>query len=1478
MRRILATLGILFLSLPVFATNLQLTLNWFGANPTTNRTVTLQPMQPFQGNLNWFTSDTNGIVVWSNAPIGLINGVIKAPPGQIQFQVYLTATNLGLVDASNVLATGTATTYPAGGTAWAIATSDQRYQLSGTTLSNTFYPLFSNPSNYASLILATNASKSITNEFGDIIWLNTNQVDLAGEGAARALAATNTPSLVRSNTYDLGTNWLNTNLMAAIRDTNYLILNTGTNLLVAERNALIATQAIIQSNIGASNTVAIFVATNSAWQSFTNAASGGAYAFNLYSATNLTWSSIVGVGTLGQWMGISTNSWNQSATNWTVAYVLSLGYATTNQLIAGTNTVYTNLSALFISLNNSSSNSVSSNVNAFVISTASSLTNLNSATSNQLAGAQSAGTNSLQAFVAQAYTTTDSFKDGTNRISTNSLTAANLLFITGTNYANTYSSAVSLAQGAANSNQASGLFNFSTNYTATNALALATANTNYTRSIGIVVTNLSEYVQVIESGVRLSVLVSSSAGTANARGTNLWASATLWTNINGLSFITNDADGSRIYVSGIAAYGFVSGYPFGATTNLGGSSPSPTASFLPQSLIALTDVTNIANTIYSNNLAGYVTAAITNGLGGGTDGGSSAGAIANRDGHGTNTYLRDVQLLVMSMNVTNDFMTNGWMIAVTNSGNRIMDTGTMGHTGVLGYESFIIGGENNTIDCGSGAGFNNNAIISSQISHIGGLATFGTIIGGTSCHLDTGDNSAILGGLCLTNRGVCSVTLGAYGTVRDGDDYTFVWSDGAFGNNGQFTSTGQHQFLVHALVGIGTNNPHANRLAVLGASEFIGTINATNYTISGLPMASKAYVDEALIGIVGSTNGITALMATNIAESVYSDNSAGYINSQTGTNIAQGVYSNNPSGYINLQSATNVAQSIYSNNPAGYVDHSITNGLGGGTGAAQTPWSTNINAAGFNLTGAGTVSAANLVGTVGTSNLVGSLVISNLVGDIGATTNFYAMNLNSSNIPAGKTIVSDGNGKFIATNLLSAPPIITNFALITVTNGVTNVFLEYGSAKGEMFNYDIHSSGTNYFFVAVTNVNIISGRQSLMSSVDIANLATNAITFAFDSRIAWVGTLPPTNLAADTFGIARIKFTTGRFVGEWITGSPAWTFAGTTTNPPIVMLPEDEITTVLLSKRIQRVRGLTYGTNAPARVFAFNGASSGVTNGGIFWSCTNSDAKHWTNHQSVDMSCTALYDVTTDGTNNIFAAGDGHIYFSPGLSLTAPCVNVGIATNTKAFYAALYLRGRYFLVGDHITATALAGSAGTTNGWHITDQPDLIWNLATDQTNVAAAGSHKIYITTYNDGTNWTATYSQQMQLNAQIAYGIYCEPKGHFYVVGTGGWVTWANNYWALQNTNGWHDIYFEPKPGFAGAASDICMALMDDGYLWGATSYPGYVSYQVGPFNADASTDLFNVMLKAFNIRYPADYTRITTSVTPFGNNIVVGTRIYP
>lgn len=129
MKKLLYTATLLYLCLSSFgATHIYFDVGQFGANPEVNRQVTLQPTTPFVGNVIFLSlTDSSGVTWYSNASVGTYNGVIKAPPGQITFQVSVTSTNLGVINALTNTSVSGVQSVPAGAAAWSITSSDARY-------------------------------------------------------------------------------------------------------------------------------------------------------------------------------------------------------------------------------------------------------------------------------------------------------------------------------------------------------------------------------------------------------------------------------------------------------------------------------------------------------------------------------------------------------------------------------------------------------------------------------------------------------------------------------------------------------------------------------------------------------------------------------------------------------------------------------------------------------------------------------------------------------------------------------------------------------------------------------------------------------------------------------------------------------------------------------------------------------------------------------------------------------------------------------------------------------------------------------------------------------------------------------------------------------------------------------------------------------------------------------------------------------
>jgi len=104
-------------------TIIQFDLVDFNASPTTNRTVEVQYMSPFPGNVTTYSSSSNGYFFITNPPVGDIRCNIKAKGNStaIPFQLSVTSTNLGLLDAIDITSVRGVQTWPAAGaTAWSI--------------------------------------------------------------------------------------------------------------------------------------------------------------------------------------------------------------------------------------------------------------------------------------------------------------------------------------------------------------------------------------------------------------------------------------------------------------------------------------------------------------------------------------------------------------------------------------------------------------------------------------------------------------------------------------------------------------------------------------------------------------------------------------------------------------------------------------------------------------------------------------------------------------------------------------------------------------------------------------------------------------------------------------------------------------------------------------------------------------------------------------------------------------------------------------------------------------------------------------------------------------------------------------------------------------------------------------------------------------------------------------------------------------
>lgn len=323
---------ILMLAAVCNATILQVDLPYFNLNPTTNRPVQWQAQTPVVGNNFTTYSDGNGSAWITNIPVGLVNITILAPPARTFIQVNMLAGDSGTINASNRLASGASSTYPAGQVAWAIATSDTRYQLNGITASNTFYPLFNNPSNYVQNYQLLNASNALlniagavqTNGYTSIVLSNpasyvtpASLLDATNRDYAAWLAAVQATNLVLASTKQPANATL-TNLSATGAWTNSLV--AGTNVTLATNAGIVTinvptpsfltngfTDKAITNGLATTNFVtnAVSQAINTATNGFTDRS-----ITNTYATTNYVNSATNGIGIASGLMAFQpTNTW-----------------------------------------------------------------------------------------------------------------------------------------------------------------------------------------------------------------------------------------------------------------------------------------------------------------------------------------------------------------------------------------------------------------------------------------------------------------------------------------------------------------------------------------------------------------------------------------------------------------------------------------------------------------------------------------------------------------------------------------------------------------------------------------------------------------------------------------------------------------------------------------------------------------------------------------------------------------------------------------------------------------------------------------------------------------------------------------------------------------------------------------------------------------------------------------------------------------
>jgi len=135
--RILAGIFFLFSAANIFATDVLFDLKTaqLAVGTYSNRTMWIQPMSVptaqtpsvVLGQRITAVTDSNGQFLLTNAQVSLYHITVTAPPSRDDFSIFVTATDLGTVNASDILVASASATFPAGTVAWAAAVSDQRY-------------------------------------------------------------------------------------------------------------------------------------------------------------------------------------------------------------------------------------------------------------------------------------------------------------------------------------------------------------------------------------------------------------------------------------------------------------------------------------------------------------------------------------------------------------------------------------------------------------------------------------------------------------------------------------------------------------------------------------------------------------------------------------------------------------------------------------------------------------------------------------------------------------------------------------------------------------------------------------------------------------------------------------------------------------------------------------------------------------------------------------------------------------------------------------------------------------------------------------------------------------------------------------------------------------------------------------------------------------------------------------------------------
>jgi len=247
LKRILV-LWLVFLAVVVTAqthVRFDLAAPYFNANPASNRVVTLQPLTPFPGNLITYTSSVAGIFYHSNAYIGDYSGVVKAKgqAAQIPFQITVTATNLGVIDADDITSVLGQQSYPsAGKSSWSIQSADQRFLFTPTNAATAedgqILAITGDKTKYIDVAAGSTTYNLInsTNLPATSIRPGTAGIDISGN-AATATFASNAIDVAGSASISIETNLLLRTPSLTTAVTNAWRLDATNAALLAAQNA-----------------------------------------------------------------------------------------------------------------------------------------------------------------------------------------------------------------------------------------------------------------------------------------------------------------------------------------------------------------------------------------------------------------------------------------------------------------------------------------------------------------------------------------------------------------------------------------------------------------------------------------------------------------------------------------------------------------------------------------------------------------------------------------------------------------------------------------------------------------------------------------------------------------------------------------------------------------------------------------------------------------------------------------------------------------------------------------------------------------------------------------------------------------------------------------------------------------------------------------------------------------------------------------